>query len=75
MARYQPRAVAPLPLWTAGPVQLKPYVICAPCRRPDAAQLVAAQAHLAAALPPEIAAEGDAEGIGFAILHLGDDGD
>lgn len=72
---YLPRAVTPLALWTAGPLRLKPYAICAAGRQADPARLAAAQAHLARALPPEVEAEGDADGIGFAILHFGEDAD
>lgn len=75
MDGYHPRAVSPLPLWTAGPVQIKPYVICAPGRVPDPVRISTAKACLSAALPPEIAVEGGADGLGFAILHLGEHAD
>ena len=72
---YVTRAVTPLPLWQAGPLWLKPYAVCATGRQADAARLADAQAHLATVLPPVVAAEGDADGTGFAILHFGEDAD
>lgn len=76
---YQPRAFTALPAWQIGEhsagLVLKPYLIVAERRVPDAALLDAAQNFCTNRLPDEAMAEGGAEGPGFAILHLGTDAD
>ncbi|MEJ8475097.1 hypothetical protein [Roseibium algae] len=71
---YQPRDISDLGLWDIGPVWLKVYGIAAAGQSVSAAVIADAKALAEAELPQLIAAEGDDNGLGFALIHCGETG-
>ena len=68
---YEPRATRALPGWTVGGLRLKLYHIGT---APPVDDLLAGARSEAARIEAEAAREGGAHGLGFAIIHEGEDG-
>lgn len=71
---YHPRAVTDLGLWLVKPLQLKVYGIAASGNVVSQENIAEAKAIAEAELPPRVSAEGQDNGLGFALLHLGETG-
>ncbi len=68
---YAPRPVRSLPVWTIGPMRVKPYHI----GQSEPAETLRESARVEASrIEVESAAEGGAHDLGFAVLHEGQGG-
>jgi hypothetical protein len=69
---YSPRSVEHLGFWDVGHIKLKIYGVVAAGKELTSSMIDDAKAFVVQDLPPLVSAEGDDNGLGFVIIHLGD---
>lgn len=68
---YRPRSVSNLGQWDIGGLGLKVYGLVADNKTIDGAMVTLAQSFVRQGVLPRVADEGDDNGMGFVIIHLG----